>query len=164
MGSAKQADNPLIHKPTRCHAISRVVDGGGEEISSMNAISVHLQLVSLWLPLSFTYFSHGSVSQFSLSFLFSFFSHSGSCNFLPPRLPSLRSPPTGATVLLVNATDLDASREFGQASLIYSLEGSTQFRLNSRSGLRRCMRLCAFVEMHIVAYFNVVSSLLLVFF
>uniref|UniRef100_A0A8D3DQ62 Cadherin-23 n=1 Tax=Scophthalmus maximus TaxID=52904 RepID=A0A8D3DQ62_SCOMX len=40
----------------------------------------------------------------------------------------------GATVLLVNATDLDASREFGQASLIYSLEGSSQFRLNSRSG------------------------------
>ncbi|KAI4812229.1 hypothetical protein KUCAC02_023634, partial [Chaenocephalus aceratus] len=34
----------------------------------------------------------------------------------------------GATVLLVNATDLDASREFGQASLIYSLEGSSQFR------------------------------------
>ncbi|KAA8590065.1 hypothetical protein FQN60_013999, partial [Etheostoma spectabile] len=40
----------------------------------------------------------------------------------------------GATVLLVNATDLDTSREFGQASLIYSLEGSSQFRLNSRSG------------------------------
>ncbi|XP_068423405.1 cadherin-23 isoform X3 [Clinocottus analis] len=40
----------------------------------------------------------------------------------------------GATVLLVNATDLDASREYGQASLIYSLEGSSQFRLNSRSG------------------------------
>ncbi|XP_016520287.1 cadherin-23 [Poecilia formosa] len=40
----------------------------------------------------------------------------------------------GATVLVVNATDLDASREFGQASLIYSLEGSSQFRLNSRSG------------------------------
>uniref|UniRef100_A0A3P8WJC5 Cadherin-23 n=1 Tax=Cynoglossus semilaevis TaxID=244447 RepID=A0A3P8WJC5_CYNSE len=40
----------------------------------------------------------------------------------------------GATVILVNATDLDASREFGQASLIYSLEGSSQFRLNSRSG------------------------------
>uniref|UniRef100_A0A3Q1GPI1 Cadherin-related 23 n=1 Tax=Acanthochromis polyacanthus TaxID=80966 RepID=A0A3Q1GPI1_9TELE len=40
----------------------------------------------------------------------------------------------GATVLLVNATDLDASREFGQASLIYSLVGSSQFRLNSRSG------------------------------
>lgn len=34
----------------------------------------------------------------------------------------------------MNATDLDASREFGQASLIYSLEGSSQFRLNSRSG------------------------------
>uniref|UniRef100_A0A8C7X9S3 Cadherin domain-containing protein n=1 Tax=Oryzias sinensis TaxID=183150 RepID=A0A8C7X9S3_9TELE len=43
-------------------------------------------------------------------------------------------PYTGATVLVVNATDLDASREFGQASLIYSLEGSSQFRLNSRSG------------------------------
>ncbi|XP_061913850.1 cadherin-23-like [Entelurus aequoreus] len=40
----------------------------------------------------------------------------------------------GATVLVVNATDLDSSREFGQASLIYSLEGSSQFRLNSRSG------------------------------
>lgn len=38
-------------------------------------------------------------------------------------------------MLLVNATDLDASREFGQASLIYSLEGSSKFRLNSRSGL-----------------------------
>uniref|UniRef100_A0A671XMQ7 Cadherin-23 n=1 Tax=Sparus aurata TaxID=8175 RepID=A0A671XMQ7_SPAAU len=47
-------------------------------------------------------------------------------------IPSLSS--AGATVLLVNATDLDASREFGQASLIYSLEGSSQFRLNSRSG------------------------------
>ncbi|XP_057704908.1 cadherin-23 isoform X1 [Corythoichthys intestinalis] len=40
----------------------------------------------------------------------------------------------GATVLVVKATDLDASREFGQDSLIYSLEGSSQFRLNSRSG------------------------------
>ncbi|KAA0718277.1 Cadherin-23 Otocadherin [Triplophysa tibetana] len=40
----------------------------------------------------------------------------------------------GATVLFVNATDLDASREFGQASLIYSLQGSSQFRLNTRSG------------------------------
>ncbi|XP_069045127.1 cadherin-23 [Lepisosteus oculatus] len=40
----------------------------------------------------------------------------------------------GATVLFVNATDKDASREFGQASLIYSLEGSSQFRLNTRSG------------------------------
>lgn len=42
--------------------------------------------------------------------------------------------PSGATVLFVNATDLDASREFGQASLIYSLQGSSQFRLNTRSG------------------------------
>uniref|UniRef100_A0A8C2E0H1 Cadherin-related 23 n=1 Tax=Cyprinus carpio TaxID=7962 RepID=A0A8C2E0H1_CYPCA len=40
----------------------------------------------------------------------------------------------GATVLFVNATDLDASREFGQVSLIYSLQGSSQFRLNTRSG------------------------------
>ncbi|XP_048863831.1 cadherin-23 isoform X2 [Brienomyrus brachyistius] len=40
----------------------------------------------------------------------------------------------GATVLYVNATDRDASREFGQESLIYSLEGSPQFRLNTRSG------------------------------
>ncbi|XP_077053022.1 cadherin-23 isoform X1 [Siphateles boraxobius] len=40
----------------------------------------------------------------------------------------------GATVLLVNATDLDASREFGQYSLIYSLQGSSQFRVNTRSG------------------------------
>uniref|UniRef100_A0A8C9TL15 Cadherin-related 23 n=1 Tax=Scleropages formosus TaxID=113540 RepID=A0A8C9TL15_SCLFO len=40
----------------------------------------------------------------------------------------------GATVLYVNATDRDASREFGQASLIYSLEGSSHFRLNTRSG------------------------------
>lgn len=45
----------------------------------------------------------------------------------------------GATVLVVNATDLDASREFGQASLIYSLEGSSQFRLNSRSGMLVCV-------------------------
>ncbi|XP_019902910.3 cadherin-23 isoform X4 [Esox lucius] len=40
----------------------------------------------------------------------------------------------GATVVFVNATDLDASPEFGQASLIYSLQGSSQFRLNTRSG------------------------------
>ncbi|KAI1894530.1 hypothetical protein AGOR_G00116740, partial [Albula goreensis] len=40
----------------------------------------------------------------------------------------------GATVLFVNATDQDASREFGQASLIYSLEGSSKFRLNTRTG------------------------------
>lgn len=55
-------------------------------------------------------------------------------------------------MLLVNATDLDASREFGQASLIYSLEGSSQFRLNSRSGMweRVCVHLleqmCAYAE------------------
>uniref|UniRef100_A0AAY4DS48 Cadherin-23 n=1 Tax=Denticeps clupeoides TaxID=299321 RepID=A0AAY4DS48_9TELE len=40
----------------------------------------------------------------------------------------------GATVLFVTAMDLDASREFGQPSLIYSLQGSSQFRLNTRSG------------------------------
>uniref|UniRef100_A0AAR2J7Y9 Cadherin-23 n=1 Tax=Pygocentrus nattereri TaxID=42514 RepID=A0AAR2J7Y9_PYGNA len=39
-----------------------------------------------------------------------------------------------ATVLFVTATDLDASREFGQASLIYSLQGPSEFRLNTRSG------------------------------
>lgn len=52
-------------------------------------------------------------------------------------LPSLSS--SGATVVFVNATDLDASREFGQASLIYSLQGSSQFRLNTRSGECVCM-------------------------
>uniref|UniRef100_A0A4W4GSM4 Cadherin-23 n=1 Tax=Electrophorus electricus TaxID=8005 RepID=A0A4W4GSM4_ELEEL len=40
----------------------------------------------------------------------------------------------GATVLFVTATDRDASREFGQASLIYSLQGPSEFRLNTRSG------------------------------
>ncbi|XP_037660335.1 cadherin-23 isoform X2 [Choloepus didactylus] len=40
----------------------------------------------------------------------------------------------GATVLFLNATDLDRSREFGQESIIYSLEGSSQFRINARSG------------------------------
>uniref|UniRef100_A0A2K5DD66 Cadherin domain-containing protein n=1 Tax=Aotus nancymaae TaxID=37293 RepID=A0A2K5DD66_AOTNA len=40
----------------------------------------------------------------------------------------------GATVLFLNATDLDRSREYGQESIIYSLEGSTQFRINARSG------------------------------
>lgn len=42
--------------------------------------------------------------------------------------------PKGATVLFVNATDLDRSREYGQESIIYSLEGSSQFRINARSG------------------------------
>ncbi|KAK2492955.1 hypothetical protein MC885_005739 [Smutsia gigantea] len=40
----------------------------------------------------------------------------------------------GATVLFVDATDLDRSREYGQESIIYSLEGSSQFRINARSG------------------------------
>ncbi|KAM4033934.1 cadherin-23 isoform 2-T3 [Anomaloglossus baeobatrachus] len=40
----------------------------------------------------------------------------------------------GATVLFLNATDLDRSREFGQESIIYSLDGSPQFRINARSG------------------------------
>ncbi|XP_072533494.1 cadherin-23 [Salminus brasiliensis] len=40
----------------------------------------------------------------------------------------------GATVLFVTAIDQDASREFGQASLIYSLQGPSEFRLNTRSG------------------------------
>lgn len=41
---------------------------------------------------------------------------------------------SGATVLLLNATDLDRSREYGQESIIYTLEGSPQFRINARSG------------------------------
>ncbi|XP_006170164.1 cadherin-23 isoform X1 [Tupaia chinensis] len=40
----------------------------------------------------------------------------------------------GATVLFLNATDLDRSREYGQESIIYSLEGSSRFRINARSG------------------------------
>lgn len=48
-------------------------------------------------------------------------------------LPPL-CPPIGATVLFLNATDLDRSREYGQESIIYSLEGSSQFRINARSG------------------------------
>ncbi|KAF4800332.1 cadherin-23-like protein [Turdus rufiventris] len=40
----------------------------------------------------------------------------------------------GATVLFLNATDLDKSREYGQESIIYSLEGSSHFRINARSG------------------------------
>ncbi|XP_060225471.1 cadherin-23 isoform X2 [Meriones unguiculatus] len=40
----------------------------------------------------------------------------------------------GATVLFLNATDLDRSREYGQESIIFSLEGSSQFRINARSG------------------------------
>lgn len=40
-------------------------------------------------------------------------------------------------MLFLNATDLDRSREYGQESIIYSLEGSSQFRINARSGERR---------------------------
>ncbi|XP_032868636.1 cadherin-23 isoform X2 [Amblyraja radiata] len=40
----------------------------------------------------------------------------------------------GATVLFASASDLDQSREYGQESIIYSLEGSSQFRINTRSG------------------------------
>ncbi|XP_078284733.1 cadherin-23 [Rhinoraja longicauda] len=40
----------------------------------------------------------------------------------------------GATVLFATASDLDQSREYGQESIIYSLEGSSQFRINTRSG------------------------------
>ncbi|XP_069741657.1 cadherin-23 isoform X3 [Narcine bancroftii] len=40
----------------------------------------------------------------------------------------------GATVLFVTASDLDQSREYGQESIIYSLEGSSLFRINTRSG------------------------------
>ncbi|KAM4636899.1 cadherin-23 [Discoglossus pictus] len=40
----------------------------------------------------------------------------------------------GATVLFLVATDLDRSREYGQESIIYSLDGSPQFRINARSG------------------------------
>lgn len=114
MGSAKQPDNPLIHKPTCCRAISAAAVGGGEDISFA---SLSLKLVSFF-------------------FFISLLTSSVGCNF-PLFMSHLLPPPnflTGATVLVVNATDLDASREFGQASLIYSLEGSSQFRLNSRSG------------------------------
>lgn len=36
MCCAKHADNPLIHKPTHCHAISDAVDGGGREKNECN--------------------------------------------------------------------------------------------------------------------------------
>lgn len=61
---AKHADNPLIHKPTHCHAISATVDGGGGE--KMNAIS--LLLVSLSLSFLFqdmTYFCFPILNMFS---------------------------------------------------------------------------------------------------
>jgi hypothetical protein len=45
-------------------------------------------------------------------------------------------------VLFLNATDLDRSREYGQESIIYSLEGSSQFRINARSGEPPSLLLC----------------------
>lgn len=41
-------------------------------------------------------------------------------------------------MLFLNATDLDRSREYGQESIIYSLEGSSHFRINARSGEPPC--------------------------
>lgn len=111
MGCAKHANNPLIHKLPHCYAIIWAVEGGSGKMSSLSASVSHLSPSFLFLDI-FTY---------SLTLL-NYSLH-----------PSLSF--AGATVLLVNATDLDASREFGQASLIYSLEGSSQFRLNSRSGV-----------------------------
>lgn len=46
-------------------------------------------------------------------------------------------------MLFLNATDLDRSQEYGQESIIYSLEGSSQFRINARSGERHGPILCA---------------------
>lgn len=45
-------------------------------------------------------------------------------------------------MLFLNATDLDRSREYGQESIIYSLEGSSQFRINARSGEPPNLLLC----------------------
>lgn len=45
-------------------------------------------------------------------------------------------------MLFLNATDLDRSREYGQESIIYSLEGSSQFRINARSGEPPALGLC----------------------
>lgn len=46
-------------------------------------------------------------------------------------------------MLFLNATDLDRSREYGQESIIYSLEGSSQFRINARSGEPPDLLLCS---------------------
>lgn len=100
-------------------------------MNSISLLLVSLSLSFLFLDMASFCFPH--TQHFLPTFLFS-------VNFsfcLTPSIPLLFS--TGATVLLVNATDLDASREFGQASLIYSLEGSSQFRLNSRSGVCMCV-------------------------
>lgn len=129
---AKHADNPLIHKPTHCHAISATVDGGGGEKNECHFTAACLSKFVFPFP-GYDIFLFSHTQHVLPTFLFS-------VNFsfcLTPPTPLLFS--TGATVLLVNATDLDASREFGQASLIYSLEGSSQFRLNSRSGVCVCV-------------------------
>lgn len=123
MCCAKHADNPLIHKPTQCHAISSTVDGGGGKNEC------HFTATCFYK----TAFPFPGYDTFLFSPHFPPFCE---LSFCPPSLLLFS---TGATVLVVNATDLDASREFGQASLIYSLEGSSQFRLNSRSGVCMCI-------------------------
>lgn len=45
-------------------------------------------------------------------------------------------------MLILNATDLDRSREYGQESIIYSLEGSSQFRIGARSGEPPALTFC----------------------
>lgn len=106
--------------------------------------------VSLSSLLDFTYFFSLLTGAHSLFPFFSLLLQVVNFFFLSLPLSTLVPPflSTGATVLLVNATDLDASREFGQASLIYSLEGSSQFRLNSRSGV--CARLPLRVWMYLL--------------
>lgn len=112
-------------------------------LQKLAAISVcFYSSLCLSSSLGLTHFPQDSVSQF----IFFFVPLWVATFFLSYSLyVSLFS---GATVLLVNATDLDASREFGQASLIYSLEGSSQFRLNSRSGMCVCasvlIQMCVF--------------------
>lgn len=70
MCCAKHADNPLIHKPTHCHAISGTVDGGGGE--KKNAISLLLVSVSLsFLFLDMTYFCFPHTQHFLPTFPFS---------------------------------------------------------------------------------------------
>lgn len=88
MGCAKHADNPLIHKPTHCYAIIWAVNGGGEKISSLNAISVcSLSLyVCLSSLLDFTYFPHNSGSHFIFFFLL--FYTPWVVNFISVSLPS----------------------------------------------------------------------------
>lgn len=77
----------------------------------------------------------------------------------------------GATVLFLNATDLDRSREYGQESIIFSLEGSSHFRINARSGEHRhshkivpfLFHVSSLIAAFIVASFFPSASFLLVF-